>query len=112
MELLYLAAFAVLALLVGAIAGAVAGAQVIRGAGPVATAEALAELGKLRLEWQAWKTGAEAILGELEDVAEVVERKRRRVAARESNERKREEEQQMDPRIAMRRRARELGHPV
>jgi hypothetical protein len=81
MELVSLFALAALA---GAGFGALAAWWLLRSSGPVVTASALAELTRVRQEWIAWKLGADAMLEELEGVAQVVERRRARIAARES----------------------------
>lgn len=118
MTLATLATLAVLSIVLGAIAGALAALAAIANAGPVATAEMLAEVSRLKLEWDAWRKGAEGVLESVEDVENVIERKRRRVAARESIEKRREAGPgganggESDPRAALRARARSLGHPV
>lgn len=77
---------AVLALVVGVLGGFVGGVATLRNSGPQATSEGLAELGRLRLEWDAWRKGAEGVLEAMDDIADTVERKRRRMAARDSKE--------------------------
>ena len=86
-ELLLLAT---LAALFGCGAGFLGGSWRLSRSGPVATAEALAELTRLRVEWNAWRQGAESVLEAMDEVGEVIERKRRRIAARESQEKRRE----------------------
>lgn len=101
---------ATLASCFGAGAGALAGYLIIRRSGPVATAAMLAEVLKLRMEWQGWKAGAESVLESVDELSEVVERKRRRVAARESAQNVREDNP--NSRAALLARARAQGHPV
>jgi len=102
---------AVIAGLFGGGAGALAGFLLVRGSGPVATAQGLAEMLRLRMEWEGWKKGAEAVLEGMADLEEVIERKRTRLAARESKA-KAAEPGPADERTALIARARALGHPV
>jgi len=104
---------ACLAGLFGAGAGALSGFLLLRGSGPVATAAGLAEMLRLRMEWQGWKQGAEGILEGMSELEEVIERKRARVAARESAAKmKANGPEAADPRAAMLARARAAGHPL
>lgn len=79
---------AAVALVLGVLGGFLGGVAVLRQSGPQATAEALAELARVRLDWEAWRKGAEGVLEAMDEIADTVERKRRRIAARESSERK------------------------
>lgn len=110
MDLISVAALGALFGLIGGIAAAVA---ILARSGPVATARALTELANLRLEWEGWRKGAEGVLEGMQEVEEVIERKRRRVAARESKEAQREaRDGGADPRAELLARARAQGHPV
>lgn len=104
--------FAVLAVLLGLVGGLFGAGLVLRNAGPVATRGLLADTERLRLDWIAWRTGADSVLESVQDVEEVIERKRRRVAARESVEKARESATPIDARTELRLRARAMGHPV
>jgi hypothetical protein len=103
---------AALALLVGFLSGLLGGSAIVRNAGPTATPEALAELSRLRLEWDAWRKGAEGVLEAMDDIADTVERKRRRIAASESKQRPANGTPDPMDRDELRRRARSLGLPV
>lgn len=107
-----LIATACLGALFGLVGGAAAALAVLRNSGPVATARALAEMERLRLDWDAWRKGAEAVLEGMQEVEEVIERKRRRVAARESKEKSANGAAVADPRAELLARARAQGHPV
>jgi len=110
---LELVVFALVSMLLGLIGGFVGGTLLLRQSGPVATAEMLADAGRLRLEWTAWEKAATSVLEAVQDVEEVVERKRRRVAARESKERAVDATMNgSDPRAQLRARARAQGHPI
>lgn len=110
MEALWVSAIALFLGFLGGIAGGVA---VLRNSGPVATSEGLARLARLEADWLAWRTGAEAVLEQVAELEEVIERKRRRVAARESIEKRADAAQSNGTdRRAMLERARALGHPV
>lgn len=109
---LSLAVFSVVALVLGFVGGFFGAMFALRNAGPVATAELLADAQRVRLEWAAWRTAADGVLEAVQDVESVIERKRRRVAARESIEKAREERVNADPRAELRARARAMGHPV
>jgi hypothetical protein len=105
---------AALGALFGALCGALAAWRQIAGSGPVATAKALADLDRVRLEWEGWRKGAEAVLEGMAELEEVIERKRTRIAARESKEKQRLEAANGsgDPKRALLDRARAQGHPV
>lgn len=108
-ELGYVALFAALALAAGALAGWVSGSALLRESGPVATRQALEEMHRLRLEWDAWRKGAESVLESLDDLEQTIERKRRRVAAAESSKANGPAAGSRQDLLA---RARALGHPV
>lgn len=104
---------AALGALFGAVTGALAAWRQLAASGPVATARALAEFDRVRLEWEGWRKGAEGVLEGMAELEEVIERKRRRVAARESKASAADSANGSgDPRRAILERARAQGHPV
>lgn len=101
---------AAIALGFGGGAGALAGWLLLRSSGPVVTADALNQLTRVRGEWQAWQTGAEAMLESMDELSDTIKRRRNRESARQANEAR----QDGAPltRDALLARARAQGHPV
>lgn len=103
-----------LACVLGFAGGLGGGVLVLHRSGPVASAKALAELARVRMDWEAWRTGAEGVLEAMDELHDVIHRKRNRISARESKEARDAERAASgngaaDPKADLRNRARAAG---